>query len=159
MSAPWNDLESKVEAAMLAVVNGLTLSGDSDEEALVKNTGLDDEAFGVPNVICSCPSVEDETVRGTGIFRARAAVTVTSNFNDATLTTHRARVATVRDAFMQTDIAATLSAALADFHCYEARVLAMRSSVGFRDQGETNFGAVTKNVLELEMVCCGSDIS
>jgi hypothetical protein len=154
MSDPWNDLESKLEAAMQAGVKSFSLSVGDGEEQLIINTGLDDDDFGVPNVICSVESIGDEVVRGTGIFPCRATVTVTSHPKDTTLDAHRARVATVRDYFLSTTIAADLSAAGSDFYAYDVMFKGMR-----RDGVAREGGNVMKNILELDVICCGSDIS
>jgi len=154
MAAPFNDLESKLEAAMLALVNTLTLTVGADEEALTKNTGLDDDAFGVPNVICYA-EVGSEYVKDSGNFVCQCRVTVTSHPSDTTLANHRARVATVRDAFMDDGLAATLSANGTDFHCLTIeRRSGMRHEIASRDDGK-----VMKSTMEFEAVCCGSDIS
>jgi hypothetical protein len=155
MAAPFNDLESKLEAAMLAVVNTLTLTVAEGEGEIVKNTGLDADAFGIPSVIVSCESTGDETPRDTGNFLCRATVTISTHSSDATLAAHRSRVATVRDAFLDDAIETTLSAAASDFHCFERMRCEMRREIANTADGKN----VLRNVLEFEAICCASDIS
>lgn len=156
MAAPYNDLESKLEAAMKAVFEAAAVVAPSDnEEGLIIATGLSFDDIGVPNVVFSCESVGEEAVKGTGIFYCRGSVSVASHAKDATLAGHRDRVAKARDIFLDSAIAATLSAALSDFHCYDVRKHEMRRDIEQREK----VGAVVRNTLSFEAVCCGSDIS
>ncbi len=100
----WND-PGKVEEALASVVGDLTLdvySGDSPATAVTVNTGMDDGSYEIPCVVCSVVAAGDEVVKGAGVYRSPAVVRVVSSAN-VTLAEHRARAATVFDAFQQTD--------------------------------------------------------
>ncbi len=151
MPAPYNDLNSKLEAALAAEISALTLSGTRGSESVdvAVRTGLDDDELLVPRVTCQCNDTAEEAVRGTGIFRLRAAVHVHSHSSDETLAVHRERVATVIDAIMQSDIASQLTANVSDFHCYD---------VNFDGHEQGTEGNLMHTVLNVEAVCCGSDL-
>lgn len=121
MAAPYNDLLSKLESALASALSGLTLAGTRGGAAVTVpiTTGLDDESATKPRVTVSAQETEDEIFQGIGTFRVPAAIHIHSHSGEETLATHRARVATVADAVMASDIAATLAAAHTDFHCYD----------------------------------------
>lgn len=141
-----NDLNAKVEEAMDSVVTDLALSG------VTVNTGGTAETLTTPYVICSClgGGAEAENLKGTGVYVHAATVTVGSSMDDGTLATHRARVASVFDAFRDDAIAATLSSAVSGFHVYD---------VTFTGATQEEADRKLMNTLEMEIVCCASDIS
>lgn len=141
----YNDLNSKLEEAMKSVVDDLALA------SVTVNAGATTEDLATPYVVCACSAggTEAENLKGTGIYVHTATVTVTSSLDDDTMVTHRSRVASVFDAFRDNDIATTLSSAVSDFHCYD--VLFRASPM---DESERK----VSNILEMEVVCCASDI-
>jgi len=139
----YNDLTSKLEAAMKAVVDALALSG------VTVNTGVEEETLAVPFVICAADGTTEE-IKSTGIFRCSARVVVASSADDTSLVDHRARVASVFDAFLDDAISTTLSAQVADFYVYDVSYTGQPSAMENRQ---------LKNTLEMEIVCCASDIT
>lgn len=144
MGAPYNDLFSKLEAAMKSVVDALGLDG------VTVNTGMDDDELTVPYVVCNADSAGEEVVKDTGLMEVSARVIVASEADAHDMTTHRSRVATVFDAFMDDAIAATLSSAVADFHCMDINIAGMDSDAEGRKH---------RNILMIDAVCCGSDLT
>lgn len=153
----WND-PGKVEESMAEVVGALTLdvySGDSPATAVTVNTGMDDEAAALPLVTCAIVSGGEEWVRGTGNMESKVAVRIVSSGN-ITLAEHRTRCATVLDAFMADDIAATLSAAIDDFHVFQ--VIPSTPEPTRKDpRGEDGFVFVTEMMFDVKW--CGSTIN
>lgn len=156
----WND-PGKLEEAMAAVVSGLSFSmfeGDSPATAVAINTGQDDDELRLPSVTCAVAGAGQEVVKSAGIWRTPAVVRVTSSAN-LTLAQHRSRAGAVFDAFLQTDIAAILSAALADFHCYDVFPQSpepTRKDPREDESGGRSYTFVTE--MTMEVVWCGSDI-
>src|SRR3990172_4738862 len=122
---------------MKSVVDALGLSG------VTVNTGVEEEGLALPYVICSADGMQEELI-GSGIFRLAATVAVASSADDSTLLNHRAIVNQVFDAFLQSDIDATLSAAVNDFFVYQVLPGGMPSSVENRQ---------LRNNLQMEVVC------
>jgi hypothetical protein len=151
MAAPYNDLLSKLEAALASLVSALSLTGTRGTESvsLTVNTGLDDDAAALPRATCHADDTTEEAVQDTGNFRIRAFVHVHTHSGDESLAVHRTRVATIQDAIMQDDIAAQLSAAVADFYCFEARFVGPQADPD---------GDAFHTALELSVVCCASDL-
>jgi len=138
-----NDLESKVEEALASVVTAQALSG------LNVHTGLDEDNLNVPYVICMCAGQGEEVLRDSGTFKLEAVVKVVSSADDETLAEHRSRLATVRDSIMDSGIAATLTAAVSEFHVYDVELAGLGAE--FEDRKYSNS-------LELNVTCCASDI-
>lgn len=138
-----NDLTSKAEAAMKSVVDALALTG------VTSNTGQDDDTLALPNVICSVEQTGEEVPIGSGNFVLTGRATVNSSADDETLAAHRARVATVFDAFMADNIGATLSAAVTDFYAYEP---------WGRGQGKITKEKVLCDWIELQFLAAPSDL-
>jgi len=139
------DLSSKVEHALQQTI--LLECGLSGVAVL---TGTDDATKTVPNVVCACESIGPEQPYGSGNFPANAQVTVNSNADDTTLAVHRSRVAAVFDELRQDDVAATISANLAAFHCFGATCEGM---------GKENTENSYSDWIRLNLYCCASDIS
>lgn len=151
----WNDA-GKLEAAMKAVADALTLPLYGDEKAIVVNTGQDDDALDLPAIVCEAlGGVGEEIVKGTGNFRTRAVVRVTSSAT-ISIADHRTRAATVFDAFLQDNIKTTLGAAIADFYVFEVNHSAPEPT---RKDPRDNESFVWVSELPLEVIWCGSDIS
>ena len=143
MAAPYNDLLSKLEEAAKAVIDGLALAG------VKVNTGLEDEKLALPYVVCSAVSSTEEII-DTGLHRVKLRIVVASDADAHQLAAHRERVAPVFAELRQDDIEATLSAKVEDF------------DVTFvREEGQSveHEGRRLKNVLELDAVCCGLDLT
>jgi hypothetical protein len=138
----YSDITCKLEAALKVVADSVGLSG------VTVNTGVEEEGLALPYIICAADGSQEE-ILGTGIFRCTGRVTVASSADDSTLASHRANVSAVFDAFMDSDIAATLSTAVDDFYVYKVMPGAMPSTTENRQ---------LKNSLEMEIVCCASDI-
>ena len=148
MAAPYNDILSKLEAAMKTVLDALALTGTrgTDTAAVVSIlTGLDDDAALLPRVTVHAIETQSEEVRDSGIFNVKVQVHIHSHSADETLATHRTRVATVIDAIMQTDRADVLSAAVTDFHCYDLQDLG---------PGAEPTGRAFHTIREFNAVCC-----
>lgn len=139
----YNDITCKVEAALKSVVDSVGLSG------VTVNTGVEEEALALPYVICAADGAQEE-ILGTGIFRCTGRVTVASSADDSDLATHRSNVSSVFDAFLDSAIATTLSAAVDDFYVYSVMPGGMPSATENRQ---------LRNSLEMEIVCCASDIT
>ena len=125
MAAPYNDILSKLEAALASVVSALALTGTlgADSVSVSVVTGLLDSTTTLPRVVCSAKDSTEEVVRDSGLFKVSCSVHIYTHTGDETLAVHRERVATVSDALMTDDRAAVLSAAVDDFHCYDLQML------------------------------------
>jgi hypothetical protein len=152
MAAPFNDILSKLEAALKSLVDALALTGTRGSTANVAvtvNTGLDDETIARPSVICQAEDTSEEAVRDSGVFRIKARARVYSHSNDEALTEHRARVGAVADAFTRDDIAGLLSDAAADFHVYDVQFMGLNAD----PEGDT-----FHTDIDFLITCCGSDL-
>ncbi len=153
MAAPYFDLNSKLEAALASVISALALTGTRGTEtgvAVAVLTGLDDDTATLPRVVCVAGDTTEEVVRDSGLYRVTCAVHVFSHSADESLAVHRARVAAVGDALLTDDRADVVSAAVADFHCYE-----LKSEGQSQDKDEQCF----HTTFELTAVCQPSDVS
>ena len=125
MPAPFNDLLSKVEAALKSVVDSLGLTG------CTVNTGTDDDTLETPYAVCQARNAADNELRDLGVWTVEAAVMVGSSADDVgtdgALIEHRRRVAEVIDAIQSDGIAASLSAAVPDFHCFDCHFSGLES--------------------------------
>lgn len=140
-----SDLTSKAEAALMSVTTALSLGATIDVR-----TGMDDDALEKgANVIHSVEETSDEVPLDSGNFICSGRITVNSSAHDYTLAEHRARVATVFDAFMSDALAATLSAAVSDFY-----VLAIYR----RQKGKIVKENAFCDWLELQFLACPSDL-
>lgn len=152
MAAPYNDLLSKLEAAEKSVIDALALTGTRAGDAvdLTVNTGLDDSDLLRPCAICQAEDTTEEAVRDSGNFRVKTRIRIQSHSTDEDLAIHRARVGAIADAFHRDDIAATLTAALADFHVFDVEFLGLTAD----PEGDS-----FQTDIELTVVCCGMDLS
>jgi len=152
MAAPYSDVLSKLEAALASLTSALSLTGTLGTAAVsvAVRTGLDDDESLLPRVTCQAEESTEEAVRDTGNDRIKAWVHVHSHAEDETLATHRARVATVQDAIRMDDIAAQLTAAVSDFHCFDVQFIGPQHDPD---------GNTFHTALELSAVCCPSDLS
>lgn len=112
-------------------------------------TGMDDDTLAQgANVVHSVEDTGEEMPMGTGNRICIGRVTVNSNSDDYTLAEHRARYATVADAFWTDNLDVTLSA-LSGFHCLAVY--------------ERRDGSITKdkafcNWLEIRFLACPTDL-
>lgn len=143
----YNDLFSKVEEALKVVVDAAGL-----DSGVTVNTGLDDDNIQAPYVLCGAVGSSGEVVTDTATHEIQAQVIVASSADDGDtpLATHRAFVQTVFDAILDSDIAATLTAAVSDF-----TVLDVWESSRDSDQVERDI----RNILNLTLIAAPSDIT
>lgn len=139
-----SDLLSKAEAAGKAVASALTFGVTRSHF-----TGLDDSTLQMPNTVSTAINTGEEVPRGTGNFVVTLAVAINTNAKDNTLVEHRADVATLKDAFMADDIETTLTGD--GFTVFGVRDRRMGQSA--REE------KVFSDFIELDIVCCASDIS
>lgn len=153
MAAPYNDLLSKLEAALASVITPLALTGTRGSTAgiaVAVLTGLDDDTATLPRVVCLAKDSTEEAVRDSGIFKVACSVHVFTHSSDETLAVHRERVASVGDAIMTDDRAAVLSAAVDDFHCYDLQMGGVSA-----EPDENCF----HTAFDFTAVCMASDVS
>lgn len=154
MAAPFNDLQSKGEAALKALLQtALTAAGDSTE--IVTGLGMDDD-LPLPVVVAEVQQ-GDEDIEGTGNFWLLYAATVTTQADpddgqstSALLLAHRARVAYIVDAVLQTSLATDLSSQVSDF-----TVQGVRS---FRCSEQRFEARHVSTQIDFEGLTCGSDL-
>lgn len=140
-----NKLPSKLEAACVAVASAIGLSGT------VVAGGMADGTLSHPAIVCSVQEGSQEEIRDSGIFRFRVSITTKSSPDDGTdITIHQSRMGQVADAFLDSDIAATLSAQVPDFHVYDVQ---FSGWVSDREDRSWLVG------LELDVLCCATDIT
>lgn len=141
----YNDLQSKIEAAVKSLVDALALSG------VTVTTGADDDAIALPIVRCVCDELSEATgLPRVGLFSGTVRVAVKSNAHDTTLAAHRARVAAVFDAISIDTLAADLSSAVADFTCIFAGAQFQGMSIADAESWENTIG--------FDGVFCASDV-
>ena len=142
MAGTFN-LTFKVQDAIQSVVESVGLSG------VAVNTGTDEADLAVPYVICSCNGSSGEMVPFSGNFKMNAAVKIVSSADDSTRAEHDARMYSVYDALIADGIAATLTAAVTDFHVFNVAFVRISEDVEDRK---------FISMLEMEVVCCGTDL-
>lgn len=145
MAAPYNDLENKLEAALKAQAETVSLVNRG--QAAV-HAGVEGDEVVLPRIVVEALA-GPEAVLDTGVFEMTCRVRVYSSARD-TLATHRSRLAYVRDAFMQDDLDALLSAAGTDFTCLNIQE---REMLETEKVDEHWVGG-----LQFVAVCCGSDV-
>jgi len=147
----YNDILGKAEEALASIIEALALTGERAGDAVDVDivTGVEDEERRTPFVALQVDDTQDEVVKGTGIFRVHGRAIIESNEGE-TLSAHRERVGAVCDALMYDDIAEQLSAAVADFHCYEMKWLGSKSSVD---------GNSMRSMFEFQLVACCATIT
>ena len=153
MAAPYSDTASKLEAAMKAVVDALTLL-DSADAAVPCFTSLDDDANQTPCVTGRADGSGEEIFH-TGNDKFTLSIKVWSRVGGdkgETLAQPRARVAKVFDAFKGDDLAATLTATpgIDDFYVEDTWVSGGNSTTS------TN---CLVNELLLECIALATDIT
>lgn len=144
MAAPYTQLASKLEAAMKSLVDALALTG------VTVNRGIDDAELAAPYVVIVAKSAGEEVFLDSGIEQFTAEVRVASAADAQSLSDHTARVGQVFDVFRDDAIAASLSAAASDFHCYQVVKAGENEEVSNRK---------LINTLVLDCAVCGSDLA
>jgi hypothetical protein len=111
MGAPYNNIDTKVEAALAEVISDAITAGTlSLTDYGVLRTGIDDEIKEENCIICLVESAEEEIARS-GIWAVQCTVTVYTNMDAAAaLANHKSNVAKVRDLFMDDALDTTLTA-------------------------------------------------
>ncbi len=102
MSAPYSNLESKLEAAAKAV-------HDAAGTGYASRTGLDSGTKSLPAVLFRAEK-QNESPLNSGNYHITLTITVMDNADTVTLDNHRNGAGQVFDVFLDEDIAATLSA-------------------------------------------------
>jgi hypothetical protein len=147
MAAPFLDTNSKIEEAIKAVVDDLALSN------ITVNTSIDDDELAIPYIICSVSTSGEEETIGSGYFRFNAEIKIATSSDDSDLATHRTRVATVRDEFFDSDIAATLTGKVSDLFIPFGGVLKM----GMGPEEVINKKLIS--TLMLDIIACGATVT
>lgn len=105
MPTSFNSLEEKLETRAKAVLDAdATFSAYS----ITVSKGEDDDELALPRCIVTCASGE-ESIPGLGNFNCELTVRLIESMDDTELATHQARVAVMRDLFMDDGLAATLT--------------------------------------------------
>lgn len=112
-------------------------------------TSILGETATAPNILVKCQRAHCE-VTTEGSWKARARVEIRENADDVTEDEHFEHAGEVFSVFATATIADDLSAALADFTAF----LVVRV-----EQGWNVDGRLWVSYLDLEIDCCGSDIS
>ena len=140
----FNELPTKLETALVAVVNAVGLVG------VAVSGGMSSATLSRPSVVCHVSDSAVEEIKDTAIFRFKAGIIVRSSPDDGLdITVAKARVGQIADAFLDSSIAATLSAAVSDFYVYDVSYSGWQHGTDERDWSTT---------LEIEVLCCGTDI-
>lgn len=121
----YSDVLNKTEAALAQVISDLGVAG------LNVFTKQDDGEQALPKVIVKCGDFRELHDQGLyGNFQGNVAVRIVSSADGTdTLSTHRARVAEILDPLSRDDLAATATAALADFTMIAADEMAQDHGV------------------------------
>lgn len=139
---PFNDLTNKLEEAANAVLTAAPISG------LTGYTGQSSATRAHPSVVFMAQSGE-EFPQGSGNYRMALAARVESSGDVSTLAAHRGYFAGIVDLFTDSAIAATLSAALADFHAIGANNPKFSESIEDR---------AYVSELSLDVYCCAVEL-
>lgn len=148
MSAPYDDLQCKTEAALKARVDTVSLTNRGDALSFV---GLDcDIELPKPRIECHAEEGPEDPVES-GNFWLDCTIAVISDANLA-LSVHRSRCKYVFDAFaVDFDTLRTaLSGYVSDF-----------TVIGVRNRTKENQikeGVAVKTAIRMELLCCPSDL-
>ena len=101
----FNTLEEKLETRAKAILDGdSTFSGYS----ITVSKGEDDDELSLPRCLVICEGGE-ESIPGLGNFNCELVIRLVESMDDTTLANHQTHVATMRDLFMDDEIAGTLT--------------------------------------------------
>ena len=111
MSAPYNNIDTKVEEALSEVITEAISGGTiSLTDYGVIRTGIDYQTKEENCIVCYVDAASEQINR-TGVWNVSCEITVYTNMDGTNaLTNHKANVAKIRDLFMDDGIAATLTA-------------------------------------------------
>jgi len=130
---------------MKAVLDGISSANRGGATVYIGLAG--DVELGLPRIECESEASE-EYPEGTGNFWVTTRVRVLSDAN-AAIATHESRVGYVYDQIWSNGLAADLSAALSDYHCFGTR---NRRILGTEKDDRTLVTA-----FEFEALCCPAD--
>jgi len=105
MSLPYSNIEEKCETAAARHLNGIVASR---LVGVTVRAGLDNATLPLPNVVCLATGAE-EHIYASGNYVVDLSVEIQSSIADSTPSQHSARVAAVRDEFMNDWVGASLS--------------------------------------------------
>jgi len=110
MSAPYSDIETKAELAVVRHLNGIAslISG------VTIHPGVDPSNLNMPCIVANCLGAE-EYPKFTGNYKVELQVEIMSQADDTTAAVHRSRVARVRDEFANDWVGASLNTHVTDF--------------------------------------------
>lgn len=110
MSAPYGDIENKVEQAIVRHLNGIA----SNIAGVTIHPSVDTSSLALPHVVAQTLSAE-EYPKFSGNYTVEVEVQISSSANDNTAAQHNSRVARIRDEFTNDWVGASMSAHVADF--------------------------------------------
>jgi hypothetical protein len=144
----YNDPIGKAEAAYVALVSALTLTGTRDGEdiALEIHAGRETAERKAPFVACVVES-GDETIKGTGIWTHTGFIEVATLIDETNASLHGTLCATVFDALVTDTIKADLKAAVSDYHVFD---------VTYRAPDSQNSGYTSTRLPFSVVHCCSS---
>lgn len=141
----YNELPTKLEAACAAVVTAIGLTG------VTVAAGMTGQTLSRPSIVCAVTDSAGEELKDSGLFRFRVGVIIKSSPDEGVdITVSKGRIGQVGDAFLDSDIASTLSSQVSDFYVYDVSFAGWQHSPEERDWTTT---------LELDVLCCGTDIT
>ena len=111
MGAPYNNIDTKVEAALSEVItDAISAATLSLTDHGVIRTGIDDDLTEENNVTCYVDAAS-ESFAVSGVWEVNCIVSINTNL-DATnaLANHKSNVAKIRDLFMDDGLVTTLNA-------------------------------------------------
>lgn len=108
MTATYNDTTDKLESAAQLIASRLTF-----EVTRTVNTGVDDDAYALPNVICGAEEGEEFPL-GSGNFWLKLRVTLNTDVKEKRIK-HLADFKTLHDAFFSSDLETQLSTVIGHF--------------------------------------------
>ena len=111
MAAPYNNIDTKIEAALSEVISdAITAETVSLSNYGVLRTGIDDETREENCIVCQVDSAAEQVARS-GVWNVSCIVSVYSNMDHALgFTYHKSNVAKVRDLFMDDALHTTITA-------------------------------------------------
>lgn len=125
----FNTLEEKLETRAKAILDAdSTFAGYS----ITVSKGEDDDELSLPRCLVICEGGE-ESIPGLGNFNCELIIRLVESMDDTTLANHQTHVATVRDLFMDTNIASTLSDATEKVTVFAAKSFNIAKTVEDRN--------------------------
>lgn len=110
MAAPYNNIDTKIEAALSEVISDAITAGTVLPGYGALRTGIDDEAREENCIVCQVDSAAEQVARS-GVWNVSCIVSVYTNMDHGLgFTYHKSNVAKVRDLFMDDALHTTLTA-------------------------------------------------